>query len=1201
MSTLLRLVSLLATVVIAADANTTSAASFDRPQLDEGIFLLGKFNGFSDYDSVSKYNLSNPSAGSLYKLSSDDDTVTPLAADAFNGTAPSKLYNIDNTSLLAIVDGVPYIYDTNAKTSTQLSGWDDVTGDVDTALVDTDSNLAYLGGTIEYNESVGALVYDFSDNKLSELPFQGFSSGSSVYSIVQYEDNVVFGGIFTQLGDDSLQSLNTTTNTTSEGTYVDPDQLISMKYATITTANSDNSSDASSIICPNEGSWLLSTEQVGGTWKVQFPYEVTPSKLRLYNGDDSAVKLFRGLTAPSNSILNLTYIDPETLEISHCDADCPLASISTLKSAIANASDATDGVYEVAGVDDVQGTLGFSEEYQEFEFVNELSLNAFVLQILDNYGDTSELKGIQLFRYGLEINANNTLNEPGCSDQDVVGSSSSLGASDWVAGYSGDYLTTNVTASDLSSSDGYKFDSNLPSSGNFTFLFYTPGCGADETCDYRGSVNVTVYAPNGTSLASEIISQNNENDKYDTVYEGDIEITNSDDAPYLEMTFDSASTDDDTVVFVAQKVSVLYNSIDYNSTTTEEDIVLNGLFEYSPANFTDDVEYPVGNTTINKIGASLSSNASVNGLALVNTTKLYVGGDFDSEYGSNFFGIDIDGYSDSYEEISATEFVIDGGFNGAVQSIAAVGDGILISGDFTETVNSSNTDADLLTFYNGSFVDFDLDKSVSSVSTFEYNGTTYIVADVDSSTSNSKAVDTSDSASSLVYNMDGETLQNTSTLGFDLSQASSGYAYGAISKFDSSASHAAFLNSSSYSGVDQSLSSMSTGIYINSTTVALGGEGVVLLGDSGSQNLSSDLSFDGTVTTLYTDDEYLYVGFSGKASYNGDDIVGLLAYNLASGNITYPVIESGSVNTADTDPVSGSVLVGGNFTSSDCSSFCLYNASENTLSSAVSDSLSGVECLRFYQGDSALVSGDLDSGNIGTYNSSSQKFSVESTLSKAVPGAVTKFDFATMNDTTSTDSFIAVLGDDFVGYLDDAKYTSLLDGIETNNVVFSDIALVNSTSNSTAFLYGNQQLLLSGLFNLTSYGQVSSALYNGKQWFPLLLTATDLDTGDSVLKSIVRTSSSYSANFNSTSPETTSSSKAEGGLRYLTKGQTVGVGCALALGTTFLLVGLGAAVWKLGSKSTSVAPLKSRVGEEKMMAALPPGEVIGNMQVAKGQ
>lgn len=1229
------LLSLLALASVALGTSSDSSNSISRPSVDESFFLLGKFDAFSNYDNLAKYNLSNPLSSGLYRLNSStlsttDSTkgsISLLQADPFNGSSPSALYNIDNTSVLALVGGKPYLYDTSSNTASILENWDGVSGNVTTAHLVSNSSLLYLGGDFQYKNSTAAVAYNLDTKQIKELPFEGFNEGSQVNVITAYEDSVIFGGNFRSLGNATLAEVmynstasNSTrtksSNSTGSSSSTEPEQQINLGLAQISTANTADGSDPQSILCPSDSgsSWTMSSDQNGGSWSAQLPFSITPSKIRLYNGnsDGNGVRMFRIITSPASSIMNLSYIDPVSHELTSCDAWCPLYDDSTLESSISNSSYSIGGTYQVTTAPGVRGTLGYGTNYQEFEFANTVPLNAITVLVLDHYGKVGVLNGLQLYQYGMRIYADDSYNSDMCSNgnsssssQETISSSNSqsLGGISWNS--NGGDLSTSIQSSDIKrGTQGIRYNANIAATGNYSFLLYTGGCGADGTCSQRGVVNATVYAGNGTSLASKLVYQTNTDLKYDEIFTGDIYQQTGAGSPYMTVTMYSG-LGSDNVTFVADYMVVQYNSIDYNATTSGI-VSLNGLFEYAPANFTSSsIKSPVGNTTLNLLGSTkLSKKATVNGLEVLNST-LYVAGEFNSTYGDNFVAADLKGYEKSTNEIelkasSATK----GGLNGAVSGLAAADQKILLWGPFQGNANSSDATLNGAAIYDGSYQGISA-GSVNSASTFKYNGTDYAVFN--------------QSTGSSVYALsNSKQLNSSSLLNLNVTQGGDSIAYGEITAFDKLADDAVLVGNgslNSFSSISRAYSpvgSVNSGLYLNESAMVVGGNDVVVISGSKSSSLVDNLSFgkNTTVGSLYSYKDTLFMGLNGTSSYDGKSSSGLLVYDLKKKSVTLPSsLESGAVvNAFELDPESSGVVVGGKFSASQCNNLCLYNVSTNSLSAALSDSssLSGeVSDLSFYNGSLALVGGDLNvkssAGFLAVYDSKQKSISIADKLNKQVPGPVKKLLLPNGNKTTGLDDSILVMGSSYVGYLKDYKYTSLMDGISNDTAVFTDVALVNGSGNFEN-LGSKKTLVLTGLFNLTEYGRVSSAIHDGKSWYPLMITGYNLSSSDAIVNAVVPTSKSYASTFNTTEPSVPSSSgpsNVQKGVRYLTKGQITGVGCALAVGTTMLLTALGGLAYLFLKKDTVVAPLKSRVGEATMVSAVPPGEVMDNMNRAK--
>ena len=269
-------------VCLATSANAASLnTSISRPHIDESFYLLGKFDAISNYDTPEKYNLSNPTVDSLYEVSlslfSGNSSVHILDFSPFNESTPSQLYNVDNSTFLAIVSGQPVLYDTDSNVTSGLEGWDSVSGNVSTAYVDQNSSLLYLGGNLEYNDSYGALIYNLEQQKLVELPFLGFGEGSLVHSILKYgQESIIFGGQFDSLGNDTLTEVGSTNATSSNSTssangtsssssaLIEPEQVINIGLSSISVSNGASGSNPDNLLCPDGSSsaWKMSTSQV---------------------------------------------------------------------------------------------------------------------------------------------------------------------------------------------------------------------------------------------------------------------------------------------------------------------------------------------------------------------------------------------------------------------------------------------------------------------------------------------------------------------------------------------------------------------------------------------------------------------------------------------------------------------------------------------------------------------------------------------------------------------------------------------------------------------------------------------------------------------------------------------------------------------------------------------------------------------------
>ncbi|KAH3668164.1 hypothetical protein OGAPHI_001918 [Ogataea philodendri] len=1117
----------------------------DQPSILEPVFFYGQFDSISNYSDVTKYNLTTGNRG-IWALSAHNDSIVEL-----KNTDASNVFSLDNSSFIYLEDGQPYIYNVDSKNTTELENWEDVEGTVNSVLLD--DNLIYLGGDLSYNNYTGVVVYNRSNNTLSNTPFEGLNG--TVNSIIHSNNNsIIFGGQFDSIGNSRLLSTNSTNST-----IVDPDQLISLKYAQI---SSSSDSDPNSIVCPSESSeWLA---QKHDTWSAELPNSVQPSKIRLYNlpGDDG-VSLFRITTSPANGIMNLSYIDPQSLETSYCDAWCPLLPNSNLSSSLSDhVGEIQDNSYTTES-NVSAGWVGFGANYQEFVFVNGIQVDQISVQVLDNYGNQAGLAGLELFQYGTTIYANNSLNEPTCSSTGSYSSASSLGDADWKS--SDGYLTTTVSSSDIDG-QGTQYDLNITYSGEYMVYLYTPGCLEDNTCDSRGVVNASFYDGTGM-LSTKSIYQTNNEMKYDIIYSGYVDME-SGSQPYLRVALESALYSDE-VTLVSQSVYIQFVSLEVKQTNK---VKLNGLFEYHPGS-----KGPFGDSSIDMIGSNLTENANITGLDIVNST-LYIAGDFSSDYGDNFVGVDLDDVE--FKDITDNEQPIS-------QLIALSNISLVVADD------------DSLDLYNGSFHELETFSHPFTASSFAYNSSQYVSVSSQGNTS--------------VYDYTTHSWRTFDLAEFNISKTAEQndvtYAVGEIVKYDSQAIDIAQIGNGTFAGVDIIKSgNVHSGLYVNKSLI-LGGKFTTT---DGKDNLvfvngstpDIDFSNDSAVRLIYSYKDLILAAFDGTATINGSSGSGLLGYNLTSKSTYFlPSKLNGKILALSANPKDNSIVVGGNFTSDDCDYLCFFSPGNKTFSKPKNPVSGEVTHLQYLDTLQILASGSFSNSSFAVLNLNSTSVEPADRLDNVqLPNNIQRFAVAgkTLQDP------IVVMSPTSLGYVNGSSYKSLDTDFESNSS-FSDIELVNSSS---SFL-NKQVLLVSGELLSSEFGKAHVAAYNGHSWTPLVISGQSLNSSNANVTGLVKsfTAINYATNTTKTnttttstptsSPTSSSSPRKSPNKQHLTTGQVAGVGLALSVGTMLLLTAAGAGLYYVTNRSTRSAPLQSRVGEDKMVQAVPPNEVINNMDKAK--
>jgi hypothetical protein len=252
--------------------------------------------------------------------------------------------------------GIAFL-NTDSGAVTPLEG---LNGSVSTLYCDGDR--VYVGGSFTGSNSSNAIVWE---DKWVDLPFSGFNG--PVYSIVKApNENIIFGGEFNGLGgNDTVPAQNNS-------------QVLPIGSAILTAQTSSGRpslTEPQNIVCKSDpdsegpnATWLLA-DNSPGFWEADFGFGFTPTLLRLHNTnfEGRGTKTWRYTALPDGGIMNFSYVDPEGQK-RYCDARCPLPEGDT--------------------------------SAQEFQFVNNVGMNSFRIDISDWYGQGGGLNAIELFQNG---------------------------------------------------------------------------------------------------------------------------------------------------------------------------------------------------------------------------------------------------------------------------------------------------------------------------------------------------------------------------------------------------------------------------------------------------------------------------------------------------------------------------------------------------------------------------------------------------------------------------------------------------------------------------------------------------------------------------------------------------------------------------------------------------------------------------------
>lgn len=537
------------------------------------------------------------------------------------------------------------LFDPNTSQITPMPG---LSGQVLAVLCDGDT--VYVGGKFKAPSSMNAMAW--RGNSWQNLPFGGFNG--KVNAITKASNgHVIFGGKFTGLG-----------NSTTPGNSTQDMQVINLQGAAITSGSSTSAagfSDPRNILCKTDGTdgpgstWLLQ-DGTPGFWQANFRFGFEPTKLRLYNTHQGGrgTRTWRMTAIPLSGIMNFTYIDPESGQNRSCTSECPLSNNASIK-------------------------------FQDFHFVNNVGMNGFKIDISAFHGSGGGLNGIELFQDDIFSYAINQFNEPsGCAGS--VGAPNTTFTGTWDTQPSGvsnsDYVKTNLSAPISESSASITFTPNIRETGSYSVDLYTPGCQNDGSCATRGQVNIKVTMQPGKEQNLQLY-QTNDFDKYDQIYFGTIDaISTGGFRPTVTMTpLNGQSLQ--TMTFVAHRIGF----VQLNSTTGG----LNGLYEHDPALSQVDAT-AFAASAFNKFGSSFAADSAVTALATAGDIT-YISGNFSNTANRNIVALNgRDGNAQA----------LDGGLNGAVESMFLNGTNLFVGGRFTGTQSGGVTGLNNVAVYDTS-------------------------------------------------------------------------------------------------------------------------------------------------------------------------------------------------------------------------------------------------------------------------------------------------------------------------------------------------------------------------------------------------------------------------------------------------------------------------------------------------------------------
>lgn len=276
------------------------------------------------------------------------------------------------------------------------------------------------------------------------------------------------------------------------------------------------------------------------------------------------------------------------------------------------------------------------------------------------------------------------LNEPDCAPS-TTRSRSTVSGDNWTqVNRSGtDSFYSSWVSEAQRATSQVVFTPHVQQNGKYQILVYSPGCQVDGSCASRGEVKVTgTVSKNGGQIPEKRFFQSNDFDKYDVVYEGQVDAADGTFKPTVTLA-PASSQNQATINFVAQKVQFKLLEEDKtltasstSPTATGSSATLNGIYEWKVGADTETTD--PGDSTFTAAGLKLKTGAVVHSI-IAKDDFTYIGGDFFTE-DSKSQGLIILDKDGNFVDIA------EGGLNGPIQKMHLSNNLLHVGGSFTKTV-----------------------------------------------------------------------------------------------------------------------------------------------------------------------------------------------------------------------------------------------------------------------------------------------------------------------------------------------------------------------------------------------------------------------------------------------------------------------------------------------------------------------------------
>ncbi|KAI9507897.1 cortical protein marker for cell polarity-domain-containing protein [Russula earlei] len=498
-----------------------NVARADAPLVDFDrmgtVGLIGAFAGLDFFNSSSVDFSFDPSSSTLLSRSADG-SLTPIASTNTGGIVSAGCA-IGNTYYVAgSFSSIHNVTAPNVASYDPASGAFSAlgaggpNGRISALFCDSAHNKLWAGG--QFSSPASALaVWDTKASSWSAPPFGGLQGASAeVLSITTNasQASLFFAGSFiANFGNASV--LNTTNNPNvpfSRGATPFSSSLVPIPLEVAQIQGSPSSLDPSfnniqNILCPvgNDGpgqTWFAADGN-GAQITIRTFQSISASGVRLGNTflNGRGTTAFTVTSLPDNAVQQLHYVDPATGQNQTCTISCPLSTDATVL-------------------------------YQDFTFNGAVSLTGVQVTLSQWLGPGPGLHLFQLLSSGAFASAANNKNDLSCfapvpSNATFTGNWTELDANTNIPATTQVVLVSTVNVG-TSPANGPSFTwmPYVSASGQYTINLLIPGCTDFQDCALRTSVQVSVFPGGGQAPTVTVVSQQNQNDVVQQIYNGPI-------------------------------------------------------------------------------------------------------------------------------------------------------------------------------------------------------------------------------------------------------------------------------------------------------------------------------------------------------------------------------------------------------------------------------------------------------------------------------------------------------------------------------------------------------------------------------------------------------------------------------------------------------------------------------------------------------